>query len=375
MDQPSTSQRMGSKEERHSVSRRPVRVGLNEPNYVDRITRMLNEEMNDIESERSEDDDVVDDSDADPDFVIPEPVRNELDVTNYSNDESDSSSDTEEEPANHNMRREPVTEEVPMEPVIAEFQRRAIDRIPQRRLPKYIFGRLRKNEYGPPYYWTTEEPRRDVRTPARNIVRGLPGLTGTARALGNNPSRESVWKLLFDENIIQLIVENTNVKLTSVKKKLGQTTEKSNYRNTDVVEINAYIGLLLYSSILKSSNENMESLFTKDVTGRPLFTATMSAKRFEILTSCLRFDDVTTRLERKSLDKAAAITDILKIFIENSKKSYSVSEYLTVDEMLVPFRGRCGFKVYMPKKPKKYGVKIMCLCDSKSSYLYNAYTG
>ncbi|XP_046683636.1 uncharacterized protein LOC124369628 [Homalodisca vitripennis] len=41
--------------------------------------------------------------------------------------------------------------------------------------------------------------------------------------------------------------------------------------------------------------------------------------------------------------------------------------------MLVPFRGRCGFKVNMPKKPKKYGVKIMCSCDAKTSYLYNAY--
>lgn len=41
--------------------------------------------------------------------------------------------------------------------------------------------------------------------------------------------------------------------------------------------------------------------------------------------------------------------------------------------MLVPFRGRCGFRVFMPKKPNKYGVKIMCLADSKTSYLFNAY--
>lgn len=52
---------------------------------------------------------------------------------------------------------------------------------------------------------------------------------------------------------------------------------------------------------------------------------------------------------------------------------YSVSEYVTVDEMLKPFRGRCGFRVYMPKKLKKYDIKVICLTDSKTSYLVNAY--
>lgn len=41
--------------------------------------------------------------------------------------------------------------------------------------------------------------------------------------------------------------------------------------------------------------------------------------------------------------------------------------------MLVAFRGRCKFKVYMPKKPARYGIKIMCLTDARNNYLYNAY--
>lgn len=245
---------------------------------------------------------------------------------------------------------------------------------PPNLLPSYVFGRLRKNEYGPAYCWNTKEPPRAVRTPAHNVIRGLPGLTAHARSLGNRPDIRAVWELLFDVNMVQMIVTYTNHKLSSVRERLGPNTEQSNYRNTDDVEINAYIGVLLLSSILKTNDENIDSMFSKDVTGRPVFIATMSNKRYEVLTSCLRFDDETTRENRKATDKAKAINEIFMTLVNNSQSSYSVSELLTIiDKMLVPFRGRCSFKVYMPKKPKKYGVKVMCLTDARTSYLYNAY--
>lgn len=57
-------------------------------------------------------------------------------------------------------------------------------------LPEYIFSRLRKNECGPPYWWTTKEPTVNARVPARNVIRGgLPGLKDPARALRNSPKR------------------------------------------------------------------------------------------------------------------------------------------------------------------------------------------
>ncbi|KAJ8897823.1 hypothetical protein PR048_003176 [Dryococelus australis] len=41
--------------------------------------------------------------------------------------------------------------------------------------------------------------------------------------------------------------------------------------------------------------------------------------------------------------------------------------------MLVGFRGRCRFRIYMPNKPSKYGIKVMILSDARTSYFYNAY--
>ncbi|XP_045548081.1 piggyBac transposable element-derived protein 4-like [Salmo salar] len=48
-----------------------------------------------------------------------------------------------------------------------------------------------------------------------------------------------------------------------------------------------------------------------------------------------------------------------------------------MDEQLVPFRGRCPFRHYMPSKPAKYGIKIRVPCDAQSSYAWKmqVYTG
>lgn len=39
--------------------------------------------------------------------------------------------------------------------------------------------------------------------------------------------------------------------------------------------------------------------------------------------------------------------------------------------MLLGFRGRCGFRQYIPSKPNKYGIKLFSLVDSKMFYTLN----
>ncbi|UYV82216.1 hypothetical protein LAZ67_21001360 [Cordylochernes scorpioides] len=46
-------------------------------------------------------------------------------------------------------------------------------------------------------------------------------------------------------------------------------------------------------------------------------------------------------------------------------------EYLTVDEKIIPFKGRCSFKQCLPNKPAKYGIKTYVLCCSRTCYVVN----
>ncbi|XP_039288779.1 piggyBac transposable element-derived protein 4-like [Nilaparvata lugens] len=68
-------------------------------------------------------------------------------------------------------------------------------------------------------------------------------------------------------------------------------------------------------------------------------------------------------------DKLAAIREIYESLNNNYQKSYCLSEFVTIDEMLHPFRGHCGFVMYMPNKPAKYGIKMYAICDAKTYYV------
>nr|XP_022906001.1 uncharacterized protein LOC111417842 [Onthophagus taurus] len=98
----------------------------------------------------------------------------------------------------------------------------------------------------------------------------------------------------------------------------------------------------------------------------------MSRERFKFLLDCLRFDDKDTRDERKKSDALAAIRDIWDEFINQCRNLYRPSSYVTIDEQLLGFRGRCPFRMYIPNKPSKYGIKIVFICDVSSKYMFDA---
>ena len=73
----------------------------------------------------------------------------------------------------------------------------------------------------------------------------------------------------------------------------------------------------------------------------------------------------------KSLRKDEAIREFNDRFCENIKKAAILEKEFTVDEMMAPFRGRCPFRVYLPSKPERYGMKIYAAVGVYSTYISN----
>ena len=73
----------------------------------------------------------------------------------------------------------------------------------------------------------------------------------------------------------------------------------------------------------------------------------------------------------------AAFRYVWDCFLANCKRVFIPSDCVTIDEQLVPFRGRCKFMQYMPSKPAKYGIKIFWMCDARVPYAIDGmiYTG
>ena len=68
---------------------------------------------------------------------------------------------------------------------------------------------------------------------------------------------------------------------------------------------------------------------------------------------------------------------LLDSFSNRFKEIYQPEEYISVDEYLSLWTGRLRFRIYIPTKRERYGVKIFMICESASGYLLDfiIYTG
>lgn len=216
------------------------------------------------------------------------------------------------------------------------------------------------------HQWSDQPLQRKGRSAAPGYKLYVPAARGQA-ATKKTPLE--IWSCLFDDKIIEQVYQYTQaeitIKLASIKKK------QSYHRDTSIVEIRAVIGLLYLAGSLKSGNVDLEELWS-DRYGISIFRATMSQHRFAFLLSCFHFDDRSTRDSRRQTDNWAPIRDLWEQFVKNCTDSYSPFTNLTVDEQLLTFRGNAPFRVYMPKKPGKYGIKILMINDAKTFYMFNA---
>jgi len=146
-------------------------------------------------------------------------------------------------------------------------------------------------------------------------------------------------------------------------------------KHTNACEIKAYFGLLYYAGLFKVNTTRLMDLWS--VHSLPLFRAVMPLQRIKLLSFCIRFDDKDTRVERLQNDRFACIRQVWDMFLSNCQENYTPRKNITLDEQLLSFRGRCGFKVYIPAKPDKYGLKIVSVNDAETHYMFDAlpYTG
>ena len=205
-------------------------------------------------------------------------------------------------------------------------------------------------------------PNSAVPTRPQNIIRERPGPRGPALQA---KTPYEFWELFVTPEMLELLVEKTNL---FIRDKRENYTQKSKARDTDNVEMKAFLGLLLLAGTYHSNRINLDNLWKIDGTGIDVFWLTMSLHRLRFLLCCIRFDDKATRASRKILDKLAPIRDLFETFVQNCLRNYSPSEFVTIDEMLVAFRGRCPFRQYIPNKPAKYGIKIQAMADARTYY-------
>lgn len=217
------------------------------------------------------------------------------------------------------------------------------------------------------FVWQTKVNETRGKTPSKNIIHITPGPTANARQ-ANEP--HECFKLFFTPDIINKIVTHTNEEI--IRKRVNyKEPGHFSLKDVDAEEIEAYLGVLILTAALKDNHLPVKLLFDSNYCG-DRYRATMTERRFQFITDCLRFDDKNSRETRKKTTKLAAISDIWELFVHNCMMNYKPSSYVTIDEQLIGFRGKCPFRMYIPSKPNKYGIKLVMMCDNSTKYMVNA---
>lgn len=230
---------------------------------------------------------------------------------------------------------------------------------------KHFYGKNR-------YKWSSESFVSRSRTQKHNIITRVPTLRGNAALLGDKAYPMAVWNLLISDEMLDNILHWTNEKIERHRQKFTDTS-RAEHQHLDAVELKAFISLLFYTAIFISNHEHIDRIFATDGSGRDIFCCVLSKQRFAFLLSCLRFDNPLERQERRKENPTSPISEVFEKYVSNSQAIYSLGTNCCIDEMLVSFRGRSKYKMYMPNKPCKYGIKIVCMTDSRTHYFFNGY--
>jgi len=122
-----------------------------------------------------------------------------------------------------------------------------------------------------------------------------------------------------------------------------------------------------------------DDYWSTGVTRMPWFTSIMNRDRFRELCKYFHLVDNRATLDKDdpNFSKLFKLGGLEKSITQSFSEHYHPGKNLSIDEQMIGMKGRVSFIQYMPKKPKKFGIKLWACCDSESSYClaFQIYTG
>ncbi|GFW87146.1 piggyBac transposable element-derived protein 4 [Trichonephila clavipes] len=186
------------------------------------------------------------------------------------------------------------------------------------------------------------------------------------------------YEALIDNNLIDLIVHETNrYAEQTIGSSIPHRHSRSKKWKPTSKEMHVFIALIILQGIVKKST-NEQYWSKRHSISTSFFSKVMSYRRFNLIYRFFHFSDNETFVtETHECPKLSKIWPVLKYLTIRFKEVVTPDRDVTIDENLMLFKGRLGWKEYMPLKRSRFGIKSYMLCESKSGYVWSLiiYTG
>nr|XP_027235887.1 piggyBac transposable element-derived protein 3-like [Penaeus vannamei] len=159
----------------------------------------------------------------------------------------------------------------------------------------------------------------------------------------------NLLRRFFSDDLLDMVVQQSN--LYSLQRNANKPFD------IDRSELEQWLGLCMIMSVSRIPNTRLHwSCFS---VGSEKISSSMSRDRWEEIKMNLHLTD-NSQIDPN--DKLSKIRPLLE-HLRSKFKEIPMTEYLCVDEQMVPFKGNSSLKQYIPKKPHKRGSKIFVLAD------------
>ncbi|CAB3229530.1 unnamed protein product [Arctia plantaginis] len=189
-------------------------------------------------------------------------------------------------------------------------------------------------------------------------------------------SSEDVYKLFVTEEMINKMVSETNNYarnyLRTNQLNMKRKSRMKHWTDTNLQEMKTFLAVVMAMGLCKVPLINL--YWSKNNLYRNEFiSSAMTRDRFLLLLKCWHVSDVSND---DKTDKLYKIRDMLSMITVNFQNILNPGKYVVIDETMIPWRGRLGFRQYIKNKSHRYGVKLYKLCTPEGyTYQIEIYTG
>ena len=167
------------------------------------------------------------------------------------------------------------------------------------------------------------------KTRACNIRHTKEGPVRNAKDIKNEVD---AFTCFIDEDMLKQVVKHRN---NRARRDLRAKSENPDeWAPVDLCEIRGIVGLLYLIGVYRFQHELLLSLWSSGPYGRAIFPASFGRNRYAQLVANLRSDSYE---DCNTDGKFAPFRRMWEQFVENCRKCYVVSAFVTVDEQLIPF--------------------------------------
>ncbi|XP_069157036.1 piggyBac transposable element-derived protein 4-like [Procambarus clarkii] len=192
---------------------------------------------------------------------------------------------------------------------------------------------------------------------------GTPGMT-----IPKPTSVLSYIQLFFTRSLIEFLSTETNLYASQIFRMANENVEDI-WKPVKVKEMARFLGLCILMGINRLPTMRMYWQTTKLWHVR-FFNLFMTTKRFQHISQFFHtFNNNAVPLN--NTDKLIKVRPVMDYLKQRFGEVYLAKRELCLDEGTMAWRCRLLFKVYIPNKPVKYGVKLYMLAESTSGHLYD----